>query len=76
MIQEEMQSRLAKFQGLSAEEEGKLLSLTAAQKGIIAENDKKMKNEFLAAAPQISHGTVKNSDKYKSYMTMVQGSTK
>ena len=71
MIQEEMQTRLAKYQGLSAEEEGKLLSLTAEQKGIVAENDKKMKNEFLAAAPQISHGTVKNSDKYKAYMSMV-----
>jgi len=35
-----------------------------------------MKNEFLMAAPAISHGTVKMSDKYKGYMTMVQGSTK
>jgi|TARA_B110001450_G_C17615119_1_gene478945 hypothetical protein len=76
MIQEEMQTRLAKFQGLSAEEEGKLLSLSSTQKGIVAENDKKMKNEFLTAAPQISHGTVKMNDKYKGYMSMVQGSTK
>jgi hypothetical protein len=59
MIQEEMEARLAKFNGLSAAEEGKLLSLSTVQKGIVAENDKKMKNEFLAAAPQISHGTVK-----------------
>ena len=51
MIQDEMQVRLAKFKGLSAEEEGKLLSLSATQKGIVAENDKKMKNEFLTAAP-------------------------
>jgi len=51
MIQEEMQGRLAKYQGLSAAEEGKLLSLTSAQKSIVAENDKKMKNEFLVAAP-------------------------
>ena len=51
MIQEEMQVRLAKYKGLSAEEEGKLLQLTADQKGIVAENDRKMKNEFLAAAP-------------------------
>ena len=51
MIQEEMQVRLAKYQGLSAEEESKLLQLTTEQKGIVATNDTKMKNEFLAAAP-------------------------
>ena len=76
MIQKEMEERLAKYKGLSPEEEGKLLSLSADQRQIVAENDKKMKNEFLAAAPQISHGTIKMSDKYKSYMNMVQSATK
>jgi hypothetical protein len=71
-----MEERLAKYKGLTAEEEGKLLSLSAAQKQIVAENDRKMKNEFLAAAPQISHGTIKMSEKYKGYMTMVQSATK
>ena len=71
-----MEERLAKYKGLSPEEEGKLLSLSADQRQIVAENDKKMKNEFLTAAPQISHGTIKMSDKYKSYMNMVQTSTK
>merc|ERR1712046_221250 len=76
MIQKEMEERLAKYKGLSPEEEGKLLSLSADQRQIVAENDKKMKNEFLAAAPQISHGTIKMSDKYKAYMNMVQSATK
>ena len=76
MIEQEMQDRLTRFQGMSAEEEAKLLSLSAQQKQIVAENDKKMKNEFLAQAPAIAHGTVKNTDKYKSYMSMVQGATK
>jgi len=76
MIQKEMEERLAKFQGLSAEEEGKLLSLTAEQRQLVADNDRKMKNEFLMAAPAISHGTVKMSDKYKNYMNMVTSATK
>jgi hypothetical protein len=76
MIQKEMEERLAKYKGLTAEEEGKLLSLTAAQKATVAENDRKMKTEFLTAAPQISHGTIKASEKYLSYMTMVKTTAK
>ena len=76
MIEEEMKTRLARFQGMSKEEEAKMLSLSSEQKKIVAENDRKMKNEFLAAAPQVSHGTVKSNDKYKQYMTMVHAATK
>lgn len=76
MIQAEMQERLTRFQGMSAEEEAKLLSLSAQQKAIVAENDKKMKNEFLATAPAIAHGTVKNTEKYRAYVAMAQGATK
>lgn len=47
MIQEEMQQRLTRFQGLSAEEESALLSLNADQRQIVSENDRKAKNEFL-----------------------------
>lgn len=71
-----MKERLEKFKGLSAEEEAKLLSLTAEQKAIIAENDRKAKNEFLTQAPAISHGTVKMTEKYKGYMGMVASATK
>jgi hypothetical protein len=38
-----------------------MLALTAAQKGIVVANDRKMKNEFLGAAPAINHGTVKET---------------
>ena len=76
MIQEEMKERLIKFQGLSAEEEAKLLQLTDEQKKIVAENDRKLKNEFLATAPAIAHGGVKMTPKYKDYMGMVTAATK
>ena len=76
MIQDEMQSRLTRFQGLSADEESALLQLNADQRQIVSENDRKAKNEFLAAAPQVTHGTLKVSDSYKDYMSMVQAATK
>jgi len=76
MIEAEMAERLEKFKGLSAAEESALLALSADQKKIVAENDRKHKNEFLCSAPDIKHGTVKNTDKYKSYMGMVHSSTK
>lgn len=69
-----MTSRLAKFDGMSKAEEAKLLSLSDAQKRIVAENDRKMKNEFLTAAPVITHGGVKMHDKYKSFVAMAQKS--
>ena len=46
------------------------------QRKLVAENDRKLKNEYLAAAPHITHGTVKNNAKYQAYMTMVKSSTK
>ena len=75
MIQEEIAGRLEKFHGLSAEEESKLLALTDAQKRIVVDNDRKLKNEFLGAAPAINHGTVKMTPKFKAYVTMAKAAT-
>lgn len=46
-IEAEMASRLARFQGLSREEEIKILGLTDEQRKMLADQDRKMKNEFL-----------------------------
>ena len=75
MIQDEIKERLQKFQGMTAQEESALLSISNAQRQLVASNDKKLKSEFLATAPHITHGAVKNNDKYKSYMGMVQAAT-
>jgi len=72
MIQGEIAQRLTKFQGLSKEEESQLLALSANQKTIVVDNDRKLKNEFLGAAPQINHGTVKTTPKYKAYAAMAK----
>lgn len=69
-----MQSRLARFEGMTKQEEGKLLSLSDQQRKIVAENDRKMKNEFLTSAPVITHGAIKMHDKYKSFVAMAQKS--
>lgn len=45
-------------------EEGALLSLSVEQKKIVGDNDRKLKNEYLAAAPHITHGSVKLNEKY------------
>ena len=38
-------------------------------------NGEKLKNEFLGAAPAISHGTVKMTPKFKAYVNMAKAST-
>jgi rRNA-processing protein FCF1 len=75
MIQKEIAERLTKFDGMTKEEESIMLALTAAQKDIVVNNDRKLKNEFLGAAPPISHGTVKETSKYKSYVAMAKKAT-
>jgi hypothetical protein len=76
MLEEEVKEKLVRFKGMTKEEEGKLLSLSEEQKKIVGDNDRKLKNEFLAAAPHIAHGAVKNNEKYRSYMQMVQSATR
>lgn len=70
MIESEVRDRLQRFQGMSAQEEASLLSLSEEQKRIVGDNDRKLKQEFLGAAPHITHGAVKMHDKYKSYVQM------
>lgn len=41
ILQEEMNNRIAHFKGLSKEDESKLLALTADQRRIIADQDRK-----------------------------------
>ena len=72
LLEKEMEERLARFKGLSKAEEQKLLSLTDEQRGILTQNDKKMKNEFLLQPPPITHAAVKGHPKYTNYMKMVQ----
>ena len=74
-VEAEMMARLEKFKGMSKEEETELFALSNEQRKMLAENDKRLKNEFLQAPPAISHGSIKMHDKYKAYLKMVHGAT-
>ena len=76
MIESEIKDRLHKFDGMTAAEEGALLSISPEQRRTLADNDKKLKNEFLAAQPAIGHGAVKMNEKYKNYVHMAQAASK
>ena len=76
MLREEITKRTKEFKGLSAAEESKLLALSSAQKKLIADQDRKQKNEFLTRAPKINNAGVKAHEKFKAFNTMVQNATK
>jgi mannitol-1-phosphate/altronate dehydrogenase len=71
LLQSEMQSRIAHFKGLSAEEESKLLSLSSEQRRVIADNDRKAKVDYLGTAPNINNPGIKSHEKYKNFVEMV-----
>ena len=48
ILQEEINARSAELQGLSAEKESEMLSLTANQQRIISDADKQARNEVLS----------------------------
>lgn len=76
LLQEEISKRTAQFEKMSPEEESALLELTANQKRLIADQDHKAKVEFLTKAPNINNAGVKVHEKFKSYVSMVQGANK
>lgn len=75
MIQEEMAHRLQKYANMTTAEEQALMALTDEQKRIIADNDRKIKNEFLQTPPAITHGSVKGHEKFQNYMKSVKLAT-
>lgn len=73
ILQDEITSRVNAYKSLSAEEESRLLSLSAEQKKIIVDQDSRDKAGFLAAVPNINHPVVKGHDKYKSFVESIKG---
>lgn len=74
ILRSEIESRTQAYQGLSAQEESKLLSLNADQKRIIADGDRKAKQEFLQQVPSINNPGIKTHQKYKSFASQVHAS--
>jgi hypothetical protein len=61
---------------LSKEEEGKLLSLSADQKKIVMDNDKKAKNEYLGTIPNVNNPGIKSHEKFKNFVDVIGTLTK
>lgn len=74
ILTEEINKRTAEFKSLTPAQEGKLLALTADQKRVIADNDRKAKEEYLNAIPQISNPGVKMNAKFKAYTQSIGAS--
>ena len=71
ILTEEVMSRTSAYQSLSAAEESKMLSLTADQKRIVVDQDRKAKQEFLTATPSINNAAVKAHEKYREFAQRV-----
>ena len=71
ILSEEINKRTAEFKSLTPAQESKLLSLTAEQKKFIADMDKKAKDEYLTAIPQINNPGVKMNPKFKAYTASI-----
>ena len=68
ILQSEVENRTSAYANLSGEEESKLMSLTSDHKRIIAENDRKAKEEFLKKLPALTNPGVRMHSKYTGYV--------
>ncbi len=48
-----------------------MLSLNDDQRRIVADSDRKAKNEYLGQAPNINNPGVKSHEKYKQFVDMI-----
>ena len=68
ILQGEIEARTSAFQALSPAEESDLLQLNAEQKRAISDSDKREKQAYLMAQPNINHAGVKMHEKYRNYV--------
>ena len=73
ILQAEVEARTSAYANISAEDESKLMSLTSDHKRIIAENDKKAKQEFLQKPPSINNPGVRLHPKYQAFAKTLGG---
>jgi len=64
----EIRKRLEPLSKLTKEEEDKMFALTPEQKRMLIENDHRAKIQYLANPPDVSSGTVKNTEAYKNIL--------
>ena len=69
----EIESRVNAYKALNAQEETELLALTADQKKLIVEQDKRDRLAFLHQQPNINNPGVKTNQKYLNYVESLKG---
>ena len=73
ILQNEVEARTNAYANISAEEESKLMSLTSDHRRIIADNDRKAKQEYLQKLPSVSNPGVRMHPKYQSFASQLGG---
>lgn len=68
----EIRHGLEPLSKLSKEEEDTLFSLRPEQKKMLIENDNRAKIQYLANPPDVSSGTVKNTEAYKNILSRMK----
>lgn len=68
----EIRKGLEPLSKLTKEEEDKLFSLKPEQKKMLIENDHRAKIQYLANPPDVSSGTVKNTEAYKNILSRMK----
>lgn len=68
MFLSEIRNRLEPLSKLTKEEEDKMFALNPEQKRMLIENDHRAKIQYLANPPDVSSGTVKNTEAYKNIL--------
>ena len=71
LFHEEVKARTERLLQLAPEEESKMLSLTADQKRILGEADKKQKLEFLQKPPAVTNASLKANAKLREFVEKV-----
>jgi hypothetical protein len=66
LIQAEIKRKLEPLTKLTQDQENKMFALSADQKKQVAENDHRAKLGYLTNPPNITSGSVKNTDVYKN----------
>jgi len=74
ILTSEIDARVAHYKSLNSAEEGKLLSLDADQKKVVADSDKRDKQSFLAQQPNINNPAVKANPKYLNFAETIKAS--
>lgn len=74
LLSSEINERCSSYKSLTPAQESDLLSLSADQKKVVVDADKREKQAYLAQMPNINHAGVKNSQKYLAYAERVKAS--